>query len=45
MEREEMIRILEEIARDPETNPTARVTAARGTGFSLQVVGGRCASP
>ena len=25
MEREEMIQILEEIIRDPETNPTARV--------------------
>lgn len=29
MEREEMIEILEEIARDPEVNPTARVTALR----------------
>ena len=29
MEREEMIQILEEIARDEETNPTARVTALR----------------
>ena len=29
MEREEMIRILEEIIRDPETNPTARCTAIR----------------
>ena len=29
MEREEMIQILEEIIRDPETNPTARVTAIR----------------
>ena len=27
MEREEMIQILEEIIRDPDTNPTARVTA------------------
>ena len=29
MEREEMIQILEEIIRDPATNPTARVTAIR----------------
>ena len=29
MDREEMIRILEEIIRDPDTNPTARVTAIR----------------
>ena len=29
MEREEMIQILEEIIRDPDTNPTARVTAIR----------------
>ena len=29
MEREEMIEILEEIIRDPATNPTARVTAIR----------------
>ena len=29
MEREEMIQILEEITRDPATNPTARVTAIR----------------
>ena len=29
MEREEMVRILEEIIRDPNTNPTARVTAIR----------------
>ena len=29
MEREEMIQVLEEIIRDPETNPTARVTAIR----------------
>ena len=29
MEREEMITILEEIIRDPETNPTARCTAIR----------------
>ena len=29
MDREEMIRILEEIARDEGTNPTARVTALR----------------
>ena len=29
MEREEMIQILEEMIRDPETNPTARVTAIR----------------
>jgi hypothetical protein len=29
MEREEMIRILEEIIRDEDTNPTARVTAIR----------------
>jgi hypothetical protein len=29
MDREEMIRILEEIIRDDDTNPTARVTAIR----------------
>ena len=29
LEREEMIRILEEIIRDPDTNPTARCTAIR----------------
>ena len=29
MDREEMIRILEEIIRDPDANPTARVTAIR----------------
>jgi hypothetical protein len=29
LEREEMIRILEEIIRDPETNATARCTAIR----------------
>ena len=29
MDREEMVRILEQIARDPEVNPTARVTALR----------------
>ena len=29
MDREEMIRILEEIIRDPGTNPTARCTAIR----------------
>jgi hypothetical protein len=29
MEREEMVRILEEIARDEEANPTSRVTAIR----------------
>jgi hypothetical protein len=29
LEREEMIQILEEIIRDPDTNPTARVTAIR----------------
>jgi hypothetical protein len=29
LDREEMIRILEEIIRDPETNPTARCTAIR----------------
>jgi hypothetical protein len=29
MDREEMIQILEEIIRDHETNPTARVTAIR----------------
>jgi hypothetical protein len=29
MDREEMIEILEEIIRDPETNPTARCTAIR----------------
>jgi hypothetical protein len=29
VDREEMIRILEEIIRDPETNPTARCTAIR----------------
>ena len=29
MDREEMITILEEIIRDPETNPTARCTAIR----------------
>ena len=29
MDREEMIRILEEIIRDPDTNATARCTAIR----------------
>jgi hypothetical protein len=29
LDREEMIRILEEIARDPNVNPTARCTAVR----------------
>jgi hypothetical protein len=29
MDREEMIRILEEIIRDDDTNPTVRVTAIR----------------
>ena len=29
LDREEMIRILEEIIRDPETNATARCTAIR----------------
>jgi hypothetical protein len=29
VDQEEMIRILEEIIRDEETNPTARVTAIR----------------
>ena len=29
LEPEEMIRILEEIARDPDTNATARCTAIR----------------
>ena len=29
LEHEEMIRILEEIARDPDTSPTARCTAIR----------------
>ena len=29
LERKEMIRILEEIIRDPDTNPTARCTAIR----------------
>jgi len=29
MEREEMIRILEELIRDEDTNPTARCTAIR----------------
>jgi hypothetical protein len=29
LDREEMIRILEEIIRDPETNATARFTAIR----------------
>jgi hypothetical protein len=29
LEPEEMIRILEEIIRDPEANPTARCTAIR----------------
>ena len=29
LEHEEMIRILEEIARDPDTNATARCTAIR----------------
>jgi hypothetical protein len=29
MEREEMIKILEEIIRDPDTNATARCTAIR----------------
>ena len=29
MEREEMVRILEEIIRDPDTNATARCTAIR----------------
>ena len=29
LEREEMIRILEEIIRDPDTNATARCTAIR----------------
>ena len=29
LEREEMIRILEEITRDPDTNATARCTAIR----------------
>jgi hypothetical protein len=29
MDREEMVTILEEIARDEEVNPTARVTALR----------------
>jgi hypothetical protein len=29
LEGEEMIRILEEIIRDPDTNPTARCTAIR----------------
>jgi hypothetical protein len=29
LEREEMTRILEEIIRDPDTNPTARCTAIR----------------
>ena len=29
LEREEMIRILEEIARDPDANATARCTAIR----------------
>jgi hypothetical protein len=29
MEREEMVRILEEIIRNPDTNPTARCTAIR----------------
>jgi hypothetical protein len=29
MERDEMIRILEEIIRDPDANPTARCTAIR----------------
>jgi hypothetical protein len=29
MDADEMIRILEEIIRDPETNPTARCTAIR----------------
>ncbi len=29
MDREEMIAILEQIIRDPDTNPTARCTAIR----------------
>jgi hypothetical protein len=29
MDSEEMIKILEELIRDPETNPTARCTAIR----------------